>query len=121
MYTESESRTPSPIIIATVLLVVVLGAAGGLKWKMGSDRAGCQMNQRNIQQAMRAHQGMNNLMEGSPLDRATLVREYFDGREPQCPCGGSYTWSPTVPGIGTLAAPCPRRNHEFDPGMIADW
>lgn len=121
MHSEPESKTSYPIIIATILLVVLVGAAGWLKWKTGCDRAACQMNQRNIQQAMRAHQSMNGLLVGRPLDRATVVHKFFGGREPSCPGGGAYAWSPTVPGLGVLTAPCPCGKHEFDPGVTKDW
>ena len=116
MQNKSESKTAYSIVIATVLLVVKLGAAGSLKWKFESDRAACLMNQRNIQQATRSYQGINGLSEGAPLDRAWILREVFNGIDPCCPSGSVYTWSPTVPAVGTPAAPCPHGKHEFDPG-----
>jgi len=121
MQTASESKTSYPIIIATVLLFVMLSVAGWLKWRFESDRAACLMNQRNIQQAMRSYQGINGLSEGAPLDRAWIVSEVFNGIEPCCPSGSIYTWSPSVPAIGTLVAPCPHGKHEFDPGTTKDW
>jgi hypothetical protein len=94
------------------------------RWREGSCRAGCIMNIRNIQQAVRSYQGMNGLRIGVPFSPSDIVGPgKFIEKMPTCPLDGSpYIWSKTIPKVGELAAKCP---HAHDGGHVPqshdDW
>jgi len=93
-----------------------------LWWWTGNNRAACHMNVRNVQQAMRSYQGMNNLAQGTPLDRSALTGPgKMLEKEPVCPTCGPYRWSPVVPGIGTLMIECEHTSHSLPPAQTYDW
>jgi hypothetical protein len=95
-----------------ILAVIVLCAAVcAIVWKIGSDRAGCIMNIRNAQQAVRGHVGMNSLSEGSPLNLNDIFGPSGYLAKPVCPGGGTYTFTNTVPPPGTLFCKCSHANH----------
>ena len=50
-------------LVSYVLMLPIL-FIGARAWKDGSDRAACILTQRNIQQAVRSYQSMNNLAKG---------------------------------------------------------
>jgi hypothetical protein len=104
-----------PVLTATSTLFV-----GARAWKKGSDRAGCMINTRNIQQAIRGHQGMASLENGSPIpwDKICGKGGYLHAR-PICPGGATYTFAETVPEIGELACKCSNPDHE--PPNHKDW
>lgn len=96
----------------TVMIAVMLGMAsvlfiGARSWKRGSDRAGCVVNIRNVQMAVRSYQNVYGYAPGaSPApeygtqDIARHLREKefiveglyqaVEGTKP-CPGGGSYS------------------------------
>src|SRR5690606_16219368 len=88
-----------PVLSATSTLFV-----GARAWKKGSDRAACIMNIRNIQQAVRAHQNMNDLKEGDPIPWDKIFGDggYLEAK-PVCPAGGAYKFSDVLPPVGGLA------------------
>ena len=114
-----KHRSLAPSWVALALLCAVLG---GFKWKSGSDRAACILQTRNVQQAARSFQGVNGLNTGDRLEMRDLIGPgKFIEFEPICPAGGTYTWSPVHPAIGTLVIRCSHRKHQLDPALIADW
>lgn len=125
---EANSRKPSyrwMKRIICVLFIIVITGLGFLahKWKKGSDRAGCIMNIRNVQQCIRGHQGMNNLGQGNPIDW-----EYFflgpDAYmpEPVCPAGGTYTFNRFIPESGVLGCTCSlAKSHAHEPVDYDTW
>lgn len=114
-----KSSEPSGVWLLLILLLVVLA---GVWWKSVEDKAGCQLNVRNVQQASRSYCGMNGLNPGSPLLRTDLIGPGgLIGSEPVCPAGGTYTWSSVHPACGDLAIRCSNRKHQLDPALIADW
>jgi hypothetical protein len=97
-----------------ILAVLALCAAvSALVWKKGSDRAGCIMNIRNAQQAVRGHQGMNNLSDGTSLNLNDIFGPSGYLPQPVCPAGGTYTFTNTIPAVGTgkLFCKCSHANH----------
>jgi hypothetical protein len=96
------------LILAVIALCVAVSA---IVWKIGSDRAGCIMNIRNAQQAVRGHEGMNNLSEGSPLSLNDIFGPSGYLRYPVCPAGGTYTFTNSVPSTGKLYCKCSHANH----------
>ena len=61
-----KTKSGMTLIELTVVILVLLSLisilfVGARAWKRGSDRAGCIMNIRNVQQGMRSYVNMNNL------------------------------------------------------------
>jgi hypothetical protein len=69
---------------AWFIVGLLIAGLGVLWWRAASNKAACRMHTRNVQQAMRSHQGMRNLARGSPLDKSILIREFLL-TEPACP------------------------------------
>jgi len=92
------------VVLFCLGAILFVGARGKLR---NSDRAANIMNIRNVQQAVRAHQGMQGLLEGAPLP---MVQIFGNGgsiegylTQPVPPAAGLiYTYGTTVPAIGTL-------------------
>jgi hypothetical protein len=97
---------PLPYMAGTSVLFV-----GARAWKKGSDRAACILQTRNVQQAIRAHQNMNGLKPGTPVDWDDIFGDdkYLPNR-PQC-SSGKYTFTKTIPQIGKLACTCSDPEH----------
>lgn len=104
------------IILLSAISVLFVGARA---WKKGSDKAGCIMNTRNVQQAVRGHQSMNSLKEGDPIDWNVIFGPDGYLAEPTCPLGGTYTFVDTIPPVGTLVGQCSHAEHM--PPSHADW
>ena len=100
-------------ILGYVSLVSYLSAIpilfiGARAWKQGSDRAACILTQRNIQQAVRSYQRMNNLAPGAPLDMKAVISSFqMETFTMNCPAGGTFKFSETIPPTGVLVATCP--------------
>ena len=96
------------VVILVLLALISVLFIGGRAWKRGSDRAGCIMNIRNAQQAVRSYQNLRGLNDGATYDFAVDVvgPGNFIETYPNCPGYGSYTPSPTIPNLGTLAITC---------------
>lgn len=110
------------IMLPIPLLVIYSLFDSFLNPHQDNDRAGCFMQQRNIQQAIRSYAGMNSLKPGDPIDWSKLIGPgLFIERTPVCPVNGAsaYTFSKVVPPTGTLAAPCKDPAHK--PPNIEDW
>ena len=98
------------IVILVLLSLVSILFIGARAWKRGSDRAGCILNIRNVQQAVRSHQNVYNLADGDNLPRATIYSNTAGSSyltTPVCPGGGTYDETLTkVPALGVLYLPC---------------
>ena len=97
------------VVILVLLSLISILFVGARAWKKGSDRAANIMVVRNIQQAVRSYQNMNNVAQGATLDMTTtgpiIGPGDFIENTPTHPVAGlSYSYSATVPGIGTLVA-----------------
>lgn len=60
------------VVVLVVLSLITILFIGARAWKKGSDRSANMLNLRNTQQAMRAHQNLHNLAEGTPFTIAQL-------------------------------------------------
>ena len=63
-YTQNTRKSGMTLIELTVVILVLLSLisilfVGARAWKKGSDRAGCIMNIRNVQQGVRSFQNIN--------------------------------------------------------------
>ncbi|TAE77364.1 MAG: hypothetical protein EAZ65_02540 [Verrucomicrobia bacterium] len=95
------------VVILVLLSLISILFIGARAWKKGSDRAANIMVVRNVQQAVRSYQNMNNISVGAAVD-ATVAGPIFGPGDfienlPTHPVAGlSYTYTGTVPAIGTL-------------------
>lgn len=107
------------VVLATTSTLFV----GARAWKRGSDRAGCIMNQRNVQQAVRSYQNMNGLKIGDPLPHEEVFGPgKWIEHVPVCPDGGTYTFTKVIPKIGELGCRCSHaESDQHVPTHYKDW
>lgn len=112
-------------IIALILLVVAGFFIWAATWKKGSDRAGCIMNIRNTQIAIRSYYGMyvkETFAAGEIIGAGKMMETY-----PECPAGGEYNiTSPSQiirhPKIGDAFLKCSlEESHEHVPPDTSGW
>ncbi len=112
------------VVILVLLSLIAILFVGARAWKKGSDRAACILNIRNVQQAVRGHQNMNNLALAASLTAATIYSA--DGtaylKTPACPAGGTYSPGSEVPAYGTLYISCSLATSDNHvPTGYGDW
>ncbi len=129
-----KSKSGMTLLELTVVILVLLSLIsilfiGARAWKKGSDRAGCILNLRNIQQAVRGEQNMKNEVPGA----ATLVAANIIGttgyitKVPVCPSNNAvYTYAADTiyPLEGVLYAACAGTagiRAEHVPADVAGW
>ena len=128
-----KSKSGMTLLELTVVILVLLSLIsilfiGARAWKKGSDRAGCILNIRNVQQAVRGEQNMKNAVPGA----TTLVASNIIGTNgyiptnPTCPSTGTAyvgATSTTYPLDGVLYATCPNIASLIDhvPSNITGW
>jgi hypothetical protein len=105
----------SPRMLARILILVGLPLLISFSEYSGrklQDTFSCMMTTRNIQQAVRGHQGMNNLPNG-PLNWNDIFgpKGYLEPKYSNCPSGLPYRLSKNMPGVGELAAECQNPEH----------
>ena len=97
------------VVILVLLTLIAVLFIGANIYKRGADRAACILNQRNIQQAVRADQNLNNKGSSAALSAEIICGPglYLEV-EPTCPSdkATAYAWVSTIPDIGALAAHC---------------
>lgn len=98
------------VVILVLLSLITVLFIGARQWKKGSDRAGCIMNIRNAQQAVR---GYANMYGKNPSDAVTGLEDLVIGtgkfieKTPVCPGGGVYGGkAATIPAVGVLWMTC---------------
>ena len=112
-----KRKTGMTLLELTVVILVLLSLIsilfiGARAWKRGSDRAGCILNIRNMQQAVRSYANMNNVAPGGSVTggswKALVVGSgLFVEKEPTCPGTGTYSYADgVIPAVGTLAMTC---------------
>lgn len=104
------------IVIMVVLMFLGMTFVGVTGWKRGADRAGCVLNIRHMQMAVRGYSNSNGLLPGENTTAlsppVSLAGELvgsggFLPQSPVCPGNGSYTLGgDTIPQIGTLYMRC---------------
>lgn len=74
---------------------------------------GCVLNVRNIQQAMRSHQGVRGMSVGNPIDVNEVIGpgRYLDSYVKNCPSGQPYRIKSYHTNMGEIAAECPNPEH----------
>jgi prepilin-type N-terminal cleavage/methylation domain-containing protein len=102
------------VVILVLLSLISILFIGARAWKRGSDRAGCILNLRNTQQAVRSYANMNNLNPGDTvigsgtLSSVLIGSGLFMETAPNCPGSGTYSGltATVIPAVGTLAMTC---------------
>jgi prepilin-type N-terminal cleavage/methylation domain-containing protein len=99
------------VVILVLLSLISILFVGARAWKRGSDRAGCIMQTRNVQQGVRSYANMNGISAGSTVTgwKANVIGSgLFVETSPSCPGGGTYTYATdtVIPAVGTLAMTC---------------
>jgi type II secretory pathway pseudopilin PulG len=95
------------VVILVLLSLIAILFVGARAWKRGSDRAGCIMNIRNVQQAARGHMNMTNTPSTVPAVSdiyGTDPNAYLP--EPVCPGGGAYTYNTGNAAAGAVFLTC---------------
>jgi type II secretory pathway pseudopilin PulG len=115
------------VVILVLLSLISILFVGARQWKKGSDRAGCIMLQRNIQQAVRGDQNMKGKNPGDDgLVAARIIGAggYIE-TPPTCPSTGAdfVLEDGSYPDLSVLASPCPSVDEETDhvPNSIEGW
>ncbi len=114
------------VVILVLLSLISILFVGARAWKRGSDRAGCIMNIRNVQQGMRSFQNMYGHEAGDTVSGAqTLIigTDKFVEKTPECPGAGTYTiGGDSLPAVGTLYMTCSlSSSDDHVPDAYDDW
>ena len=114
------------VVILVLLSLISILFVGARAWKRGSDRAGCIMNIRNVQQGMRSFQNMNGHSAGDLVANARseiIGPGKFVESVPQCPGTGTYSFlDDSLPLSGALYASCSLSGSEKHvPSDYGDW
>ncbi|MBB5352361.1 type II secretory pathway pseudopilin PulG [Haloferula luteola] len=109
------------VVILVLLSLISILFVGARAWKKGSDRAGCIMNIRNVQQAARGYQNMYGLSEGAGLTSDKLIGTggYLENA-PTCPGSGDYSFGTTVPAVGDLYMTCSLAGEYDEEGTLIE-
>lgn len=96
---------------------------GAQAYKRSADRAACVLNQRSVQQAVRAYQNTHSLEAGAALDWKEVFGSDKYMIAPSCPDGGTYTLSETIPPLGTQVMECSHAHDEKKhvPKDVTGW
>jgi prepilin-type N-terminal cleavage/methylation domain-containing protein len=114
------------VVILVLLSLISILFIGARAWKKGSDRAGCILNLRNIQQAVRGDQNMKNKTTAdSPVaDDIMGTANAYLPKLPTCPATGTaYTAGTNYPDVGVLWTTCPNIATLTDhvPADVTGW
>ncbi|BCU75840.1 prepilin-type N-terminal cleavage/methylation domain-containing protein [Luteolibacter sp. LG18] len=121
------------VVILVLLSLISILFIGARAWKKGSDRAGCILNVRNCQQAIRSYSNLNQINPGSTIPGGASRVDVLVGpgkfmeNMPKCPGGGTYGGQEltTIPNQGTLLMACnvgePNPGYNHFPEHTNDW
>jgi type II secretory pathway pseudopilin PulG len=114
------------VVILVLLTLIAVLFIGANIYKKGADRAACILNIRNIHQAVRADQNLNNQKEGDAIVGTIMggADAYFENVI-TCPAAaagaGNYTIVTTYPATGVVAATCTFDATTHVPDAIEGW
>lgn len=116
------------LVIALLLGLISVVFLGIGSYRVGADKAKCKMQLAAVQKAVRSAANMQNLAIASALAEADVFGPgLLLTSAPVCPSGGTYTWSGTVPAVGTPYGNCdvagtgPTSTHVLPTTETADW
>lgn len=92
------------VVILVLLSLISILFVGARAWKKGSDRSANILNVRNVQQAVRGYENMNQLKLTDTIDSATVIFSTTTGflKEPKSPAGADYSYRDAVGAPGVL-------------------
>ena len=111
------------LVIAVLLGLISVLFIGVSAYKEGSNRSKCILNISNVQKAVRSYQNLYEKSVGATLDKATIAGTgKLLETEPTCPSSGTYTWSTTIPAVGTAHLTCSLAStSQHAPTSTAGW
>lgn len=126
-----SKKTGMTLLELTVVILVLLALISILfisarAWKKGSDRAGCIILIRNVQQGARSYCNLYGFNPGATVSgfkNQIIGAGRFVEKTPACPAAGTYTYlDDTVPTVGTLYMTCSLAGAETHvPDAYTDW
>ena len=121
----AKRKVPTALVLLLLVPLVLLALYGAFTYDpfpnyQPHDRAGCLMNIRNAQQAVRSYSNMYHVEVSEPIARDVLIGDgKFLESAPTCPSGGTYTFLDHVPEKGVLFMRC--SDPEHTPDDHANW
>ena len=118
------------VVILVLLSLISILFIGANAWKKSSDRAGCIMNVRNAQQAIRGYANMFGLSPGATIPGGMTRYDVIVGpglflaKAPVCPGAGTYVGQnlTTIPLGGQVLMQCDFSNGTNHlPSGTGDW
>jgi hypothetical protein len=117
------------LVIALLLGLIAVVFLGIGSYRKGSDKAKCKMQLAAAQKAIRSQANFQNLNIGAdfPADTMAFGPGLALENAPVCPSGGTYTWTGTIPPVGTPYGTCGYEDadgvtdHTIDAATIKDW
>jgi type II secretory pathway pseudopilin PulG len=114
------------VVILVLLALISVLFIGARAWKKGSDRAGCIVLIRNVQQGVRSYCNLYGFNPGTTVtgfQNQIIGVGRFVEKTPACPSTGTYTYlGDTVPTVGTLYMTCSLATSEtHQPTAYTDW
>jgi type II secretory pathway pseudopilin PulG len=114
------------LVIALLLGLIAVVFLGIGSYRKGSDRAKCRMQLAAAQKAIRSQANFQNLDVGATF---TAAQAFGPGlalqSTPVCPSNGTYTWTGTIPAIGTPYGTCNFSDgtidHTIAASVTVDW
>jgi type II secretory pathway pseudopilin PulG len=94
------------VVILVLLSLISILLIGASAWKKGSEKVGCIIKIRNVQQMIRSHQNMNNEPVGASINVLTIANEFQMTNIGSCPTGGNYDHAGTIPDVGIPVMTC---------------
>lgn len=113
-HTSGMTLLELTVVILVLLSLISILFIGANAWKKGSDRAGCIMNIRNCQQALRGYSNIYGITAGDNIPGGITRADAIIGpggfldNLPECPSGATYTGLEltTMPAPGQLLMVC---------------
>ena len=128
---RSKKKSGMTLLELTVVILVLLALIsilfiGARAWKRGSDRAGCIVLIRNVQQGARSYANLYGFNPGTTvtgLQSQIIGVGRFVEKTPACPASGTYTYlGDSLPAVGTLYMTCSLAGAETHvPTAYTDW
>src|SRR4029078_10522243 len=95
------------LVIALLLGLIAVVFLGIGSYRKGSDRAKCKMQLAAVQKAVRSQANFQNLdMAASFPTTSAFGPGMALENEPNCPSGGTYTWTGDIPLLGVPYGTC---------------
>ena len=107
------------VVIAVILLLVGVLFVGITGWKNAANQSACILNISTIQKAVRSYATANSLDVGGTVTTTNLTGAGYFTAMPTCPSGGTYTYTGTVPAVGSVYTSCDKTGHS--PANVANW